>query len=83
MKEKSDLGLLIAMETGGKTKSASQERIMASLKRYKSFTAEIFVCERCNNKKKSKTKVVWETSSGSKTICNGCYGELLANGTWE
>ena len=83
MKEKLNLGLLIAMEEGRKTKFVSQERIMASLNRYKSFTAETFVCERCNNTKKSKTKVLWETSSGSKTICNGCYGELLAIGTKE
>ena len=83
MKDKLDLGLLIAMEEGRKTKFVPEERIMESLKRYKTITAETFVCERCNTAKKSKTKVVWETNSGRKIICNGCYGEILAKGIKE
>lgn len=39
-----------------------------------------FTCERCNSLKKSKIVVKWKTNEGNtKTICNGCYGNLLSN----
>ena len=38
-----------------------------------------FTCERCNSVKKSKIVVKWKTNEGNtKTICNGCYGNLLS-----
>ena len=39
-----------------------------------------FLCERCHSLKKSKTVVKWKLNDDtSKTICNGCYGNLLGN----
>lgn len=39
-----------------------------------------FTCERCNSVKKSKIIVKWKVNEGkTKTICNGCYGNLLSN----
>lgn len=40
--------------------------------------AEEFFCFRCNTTKKSKIKVIWNTSEGDKIICNGCYGLLIS-----
>ena len=38
-----------------------------------------FTCERCNSVKKSKIVVKWKDNEGIiKTICNGCYGNLLS-----
>jgi len=38
-----------------------------------------FTCERCNSVKKSKIVVKWKANEGKKkTICNGCYGNLLS-----
>lgn len=38
-----------------------------------------FICERCNSMKKSKIVVKWKSNEGiTKTICNGCYGNLLS-----
>jgi transcription elongation factor Elf1 len=38
-----------------------------------------FTCERCNSVKKSKIVVKWKDNEGeTKTICNGCYGNLLS-----
>ena len=37
-----------------------------------------FLCERCEQNKKSKTIVKWLTNGKTKTICNGCYGYLMS-----
>lgn len=38
-----------------------------------------FFCERCNSNKKSKIKVSHiGLDQSMKTICNGCYGNLLS-----
>ena len=38
-----------------------------------------YTCERCNSVKKSKIVVKWKSNEGiTKTICNGCYGNLLS-----
>jgi len=38
-----------------------------------------FLCESCNQQKKSKIIVKLKTNEGiTKTICNGCYGNLLS-----
>ncbi|MBB5167092.1 hypothetical protein [Mycobacterium sp. AZCC_0083] len=42
-------------------------------------TAQPFHCERCNKDKKAKLTAQWHRDDGQTvTICNGCYGELLA-----
>lgn len=39
-----------------------------------------FVCDRCHVEKTTKTSVQWTTPDGShKTVCNGCYGWLVAD----
>jgi transcription elongation factor Elf1 len=43
----------------------------------KTETAETFWCFRCGEEKKSKSRAEWKTIEGTKTICNGCYAELL------
>ena len=41
---------------------------------------QIFDCARCGGSKKSKIAVQWtDKDHAVKTICNGCYGYLLAN----
>lgn len=37
-----------------------------------------FTCQRCGKPKKSKTIILWNDNNQTKTICNGCYGELLS-----
>jgi hypothetical protein len=39
-----------------------------------------FVCDRCLKPKTSKIQVAWDDrrAGETKTICTGCYGELLA-----
>lgn len=43
-----------------------------------SDTLDIFNCWRCQEEKTSKNKFNWMTSQGTKVICNGCNGNLLA-----
>lgn len=43
--------------------------------------AKEFTCGRCTQVKKSKASAQWTDKSGvTKTICNGCYGNLLSKG---
>ena len=44
----------------------------------KKFTASAsaFTCWRCNAEKMSRRKYCWQTSQGTKIICNGCNGFL-------
>jgi len=37
-----------------------------------------FYCFRCQSSKRSRLRAEWHTSRGIKTICNGCYGELVS-----
>ena len=37
-----------------------------------------FLCERCEQNKKSKITIKWASDDKTKTICNGCYGYLLS-----
>jgi hypothetical protein len=38
-----------------------------------------FKCERCKESKKAKIVVQWtDNTNQQKTICNGCYGFLMA-----
>ena len=46
--------------------------------RVKSKDIESFHCFRCNIDKSSRNRYDWKTSDGTKTICNGCYGNLIA-----
>jgi hypothetical protein len=40
-----------------------------------------FHCANCNKDKKSKNTAHWDTADGMcKTVCNGCFGEILAKG---
>jgi hypothetical protein len=36
-----------------------------------------FICDRCTKNKKSKNIIIWHDITNQKTICNGCYGELI------
>jgi hypothetical protein len=43
--------------------------------------AEDFYCSRCRTHKKAKLKATWKKPDGTTvTICNGCYGWILAQG---
>jgi hypothetical protein len=37
-----------------------------------------FVCDRCLKPKKAKKHFEYESGTGKKWICNGCFGELNA-----
>jgi len=37
-----------------------------------------FYCFRCQSSKRSRLRAEWHTSRGVRTICNGCYGELVS-----
>ena len=49
---------------------------MEKYKLNRSIKAEDFYCSRCQKTKKSKNIAINE--DGTKKICNGCYGLLLA-----
>ena len=36
-----------------------------------------FHCFRCNNLKRHRVRAFWETPEGEKTICKGCYEDLI------
>lgn len=40
-------------------------------------TPQVFTCDKCHQLKKSKTTVVWQIDDIPKTICNGCFGNVL------
>lgn len=44
----------------------------------RSDTVKSFICGHCLKPKTSKNSVQWTKQNETKTICNGCYGELLA-----
>ena len=47
-------------------------------KRIKTDLVENFHCFRCNIEKISRNRYEWKTSTGPKTICNGCHGNLIS-----
>ena len=47
----------------------------------RSETAKSFTCDNCGKPRVSKNTVEWTDKQGTKkTICNGCYGQLVAKG---
>ena len=52
----------------------------ASTKRtlVKSAACSEFECYRCSAPKHSKSKYEWQTTEGSKIVCNGCHGFLCS-----
>lgn len=55
------------------------ENSLGRFEQRKEEKATEFLCDRENKTKKSKTIIDWiDTEGNKKTICNGCYGELLS-----
>jgi hypothetical protein len=59
-------------------KTTVTETSLGKLTMTRSDKAEEFYCERCGCAKKSKNKATWEQEATVVTICNGCYGFLIA-----
>lgn len=57
-------------------KYISQGRLLLT----KTAVATPFFCVRCQRDKKAKLMALWTQGedSGTTTICNGCYGNILA-----
>jgi hypothetical protein len=52
-----------------------------TFERHRHDELQKFTCGRCGLPKTSKNTVTWTVGTGRgavKTICNGCYGNLLA-----